>query len=277
MEWPRVKNILIVLLAIVNVFLFSVYIMSTIDDARAVEETIQNTVKVLSERGFKIEDTQIPRKGSVLYPIASERCLDNEEKISQRFIGKGVKEEVSGGTIVYKSETGEARFKPDGSFEITVKNMKVQDDEKAFARDVAKLLGITLSDDIQVESNDKIVHINSTQTYLGIPVYNCRINIDVMSDASAKIYGRIMGEKRDVLRGNPPQDITGLLINLIEILENNGVNEGKIENISGGFHINSGSSNTNNEILYAVPVWKITIDGSSTYINAMNGKEINIE
>ncbi len=277
MEWPRVKNILIVLLAIVNVFLFSVYITSTIKDARSVEETIQNTVEVLNKRGFSIEANQIPRKGSVLYPISSERSYDNEEKIAKRFIGKWQKEDVSGGTTVYKSEAGEVRFKADGSFEITLKSISMPSDEKELAHSIAKLLDITISDEVQIQYNDKLIHIASMQTYLEIPVYNCRINIDVMSDASAKIYGRIMGGKHTVLRGNPPQDITGLLVNLIEVLDNSGKTGGRIETISGGFHISPGANSAHNEILYAVPIWEITVDGSDIYINAMNGKAINIE
>ncbi len=277
MEWPRVKNILIVLLAIVNVFLFAVYITSTIKDARNVEETIQNTVEVLNKRGFMIETNQIPRKGSVLYPISAERNRDNEEKIAKQFIGKCEYSEISGVTAVYKSEMGEARFKSDGSFEIMVKSIPQQADAKELAHLIAKRMNITISDEIQTSDEYGNIHIVAMQTYLGIPVYNCKINIVVMSDNSAKIHGRRLGSKSDVLRGNPPQDITGVLVNLIEILNNNGIYSGKINAISGGFNISSGAGNAHNEILYAVPIWKITVDGRDTYINAMNGKAMNIE
>ena len=123
MEWPRVKNILIVLLALVNAFLFIVYITSNISDARAEQETRLNVVSVLSKCGFSIDESLIPGKRSVLYPLSVERNLKNEDKIAKAFLGSSQKKTQSGGAVLYTSELGEVRFKPDGSFEITLKNI----------------------------------------------------------------------------------------------------------------------------------------------------------
>lgn len=279
MEWPRVKNILIVLLAIVNVFLFSVYMTSSIKNARGVEETIENTVLVLNKCGFSIGENQIPSKASVLYPVSAERDYKAEAKVAKKFAGSEVAEEING-VSVYAGEYGEARFKSDGSFAIIVKDIaRLTDayDAEEITRDLTKLLDITVSDKMEIIKEGDTLTIVARQTSLGIPIYNCKINISVMSDKSAKIYGRMLKGKRDVLRDNEPQDITGLLVSTVEILNNNGVNGGTIESITGGFHISNISSGSHNETLYAVPVWQITVDGRNTYINAMNGKAISIE
>lgn len=279
MEWPRVKNILIVLLAIVNVFLFSVYLTSSLKDARGVEETIENTVLVLNKCGFSIDETQIPRKASVLYPISAERDYKNEEKIANNLIGSSTADEISG-VSVYKSEDGEARFKSDGNFAIVVKNIEKlinSSEPEELATKIAKLMGITIADDMEVILEGDTINITAMQTSLDIPIYNCKINISVMSDKSAKIYGRRLYEKRDVLRDNEPQDITGLLVGLVEILNNNGISGGTVESITGGFYISNATGGSHNEVLYAVPLWKITVDGRNAYINAMNGKAISVE
>ncbi len=279
MEWPRVKNILIVLLAIVNVFLFAVYITSSIKNARGIEETIENTVLVLNKSGFSIEENQIPSKASVLYPISVERDLKAEAEVAKKFAGNTEAEEISG-VSVYMGENGEARFKADGNFAIIVKDIQKFieiTDAKELALEVAKLMGITVSDKIDIDDKDDILSITVTQTSLGIPIYNCKINISVMPDKSAKIYGRMIKGKRDVLRNNEPRDITGLLVGMVEILNNNGISHGTVESITGGFQASNISGSSHNEILYAVPIWKITVDGKDTYVNAMNGKAISIE
>ena len=72
MEWSRVKNILIVLLAIVNVFLFFVYLGTTVEDAKGNEELVANTVSVLQKNGITVKDSVIPVNNPVLYPATGK-------------------------------------------------------------------------------------------------------------------------------------------------------------------------------------------------------------
>ena len=71
MEWSRVKNILIVLLAIVNVFLFVVYIGTTVSDAKETEELLENTVSVMQKNGIEISKKLIPINLPALYPATA--------------------------------------------------------------------------------------------------------------------------------------------------------------------------------------------------------------
>ncbi len=68
MEWSRVKNILIVLLVIVNLFLFLVYLGTTVSDAKDNEELISHTVSVLEKNGITIDENIIPKNTPRLFP-----------------------------------------------------------------------------------------------------------------------------------------------------------------------------------------------------------------
>lgn len=72
MEWSRVKNILIVLLAIVNLFLFFVYFGTTMEDAKGEEELVSHTVSVLDKNGITISESVIPLTAPLLYPATGE-------------------------------------------------------------------------------------------------------------------------------------------------------------------------------------------------------------
>lgn len=274
MEWPRVKNILIVLLALVNAFLFIVYITSNISDARAEQETRLNVVSVLSKSAFSIDESLIPGKRSVLYPLSVERNLKNEDKIAKSFLGSFQKFTQSGGAVLYTSELGEVQFKPDGSFEITLKNsinLSESSDITELVFAVAKKLKISVAEQIEIFENPYGTHARTIQLYSGVPVYNCDVNVVLKSDKSIKINGRILSKGANVLRGEAPRDVTGLLLDLVEDLNKNGITSGKIESIRGGFNLDytmGGSA------IYAVPVWEFTVSGNDFYINAMNGETV---
>ncbi|MBR5479779.1 MAG: hypothetical protein IKU84_06335 [Clostridia bacterium] len=79
MEWSRVKNILIVLLAIVNVFLFIVYLSTTVEDAKGNEQLVLNTVSILQKNGITVNSGVIPVNNPVLYPATgkfADKVLD---------------------------------------------------------------------------------------------------------------------------------------------------------------------------------------------------------
>ena len=71
MEWSRVKNVLIVLLVIVNLFLFLVHLGITMNDVKDNEELVIHTVNVLERNGITVDSDVIPVGAPELYPATA--------------------------------------------------------------------------------------------------------------------------------------------------------------------------------------------------------------
>lgn len=281
MEWPRVKNILIVLLVIVNVFLFIAYANSAMRDSRVEKETREHVTSVLEKRGFSMNPELIPQKGTVLYPARAARDTEGELQIAQMLLGETTSDRLGSGTVRYQSEKGEVRFRSGSFFEITLldcEQVQNTDSMREFVRDIAKKLEMQInSQEIPVEEEAESYRASIVQTIIGVPIYNCRLSIWVLPDHSAKITGRMIPDQITILRGQEPYAISGLLLNLIEELNVQGITSGTIEELSPGYRIGTSAGSGQSGTVYAIPIWKIRVSGTEYYMNAMNGKAVYID
>ena len=281
MEWPRVKNILIVLLVIVNLFLFVAYANSAMQEARSARAAREELVSVLAARGFALDEALLPQKGAVLYPARAMRDSEREGELARALLGDAEGDRLGTGTMRDQSDAGELRVRAGGYFEITLSSCPQVTDAasmRVFVQEIAAKLGMQIAEgEIPVEQDAASFRASVTQMILGVPLYNCRLSAWVLSDQSAKITGRMMYDKVTILRGREPYAVTGLLLNLVEELESQGVHSGTIEEISAGYRVSVGSGSGNSGTLYALPVWKLRVDGAEYFLGAMNGKPVYLD
>ena len=281
MEWSRVKSILIVLLFIVNIFLFIAYANSALKDAHIEKETIQYVTNVLAKRGFSIHPKLISQKGTVLYPAYAVRDIEIEEQIAQNLLGAVQTDRLGSGTVRYQNEQGEIRFRSGGFFESTIffcEKMENLESMRQFVEEIAKKLDMQIDNqNIYIEEDVQGFRASVTQTITGVPIYNSHLNIWVLPNHSVKITGRMMSGTVTILRGQEPYEISGLLLNLVEELYAQGIKSGIIEQLSSGYRIGSSTASDQSGVIYAVPIWEICVNGRNHYINAMNGKVVFVD
>ena len=212
MEWSRVKNILIVLLVIVNLFLFLVYLGTTVNSAKDNEELISHTVNVLSKNGIQVDGRAIPVNIPELYPATAT-----------------LQSEVLGAPC----DSGYFSFETKGDLE-----------------SLTKRAGISI---LKKNDEEAMLEVN------GIPVYN-----SIISYKNSVLSGFAVKEV-NTLQGEQPYGICGLLVGAAEFLP-----KGKISAIIPGFFYNRISDSE----IYLLPVWSVTIEGESRFINAMSGEMV---
>lgn len=281
MEWSRVKNILIVLLSIVNVFLLVAYASSSFKEQRIETQEIENVCSVLEKLDFSIDPQIIPRDAGVLFPARATRDSGQEEQIMNTILGNTKVTRLGSGTITYTSDRGTARVRTGGYFEITLKPEQViasEDQMRNFAKDLARKLNMDIvGQNMEVERDIAGFRLSVMQKIIGVPIYNCRLSIWSLPDNIIKVSGRYMPNQLTILRGKPPYSVNGLLLNLVEELHAQGVMRGKIDELEAGYCINTAIGGAQSETTYAIPIWRIRINGDDWNINAMNGKSVIVD
>lgn len=281
MEWSRVKNILIVLLTIVNVFLLVAYASSSLREQRIEMRENEDVCSVLKKLNFSIDAQIIPRNTGVLYPARAIRDSTQEQRIMDTILGNTKVTRLGSGTVTYTGNRGNARVRTGGYFEITLKPEQAITNEEQMqklAKDLARELNMDIvGENMQVERDVSGFRLSVIQKIIGVPIYNCRLSIWSLPDNIVKVSGRYMPNQLTILRGKPPYSVNGLLLNLVEELHAQGIMRGKIEKLEAGYCINTAIGGVQNETAYAIPVWRIRIDGHDWSINAMNGKSIIVD
>ena len=120
MESFRLKNIIILILALMNLCLLGLLGVRLTTGYSAQAEARQQMVQLFAAEGVSLDDGIIP---SATPPagLTLSRDPDEDEKLAGFLLGDGlVMSDGGGGVTTYQSENGNAVFRSDGTFGVVI-------------------------------------------------------------------------------------------------------------------------------------------------------------
>lgn len=112
MSWAKIKNIMIGILLLINIFLLVDIALTKYMSSALPQGTGENFVKVLAEKNITVEDSLVPHYYETRKNLSAELySLDN---LSQIFLGKKVGYVSEGDMVVAKAEKG--KIAVDGNY-----------------------------------------------------------------------------------------------------------------------------------------------------------------
>lgn len=118
MDRYLLKNIIIVILALVNLFLVASLFMRETARSTARSRMEEQMVILFAADGITLEKDAISREKPPA-PVNMSRDLQREQAAAEYFLGENLRREDQGGGIyAYSGERGVALFREDGSFDI---------------------------------------------------------------------------------------------------------------------------------------------------------------
>lgn len=119
MERSRLKNIILLILVLVNAMLLIALASTHVQESSARKRLTSQLVIMFKNNGIVLNaekiPTELPSAGAVLH-----RNTDEERTMAVLFLGKSPKTDNAGGGIyTYSTSRGNATFRTDGSFDIT--------------------------------------------------------------------------------------------------------------------------------------------------------------
>ena len=106
MPWSKIKNIILVILAVTNLALLVLVGGQTIQDRRLLSQAREDAIQFLRGRGVEVDESIIPQSMD-LKPQIVERDLAGEERAAAALLGSPVTAESRGGEVNgYNNEKG---------------------------------------------------------------------------------------------------------------------------------------------------------------------------
>lgn len=116
MAWPKIKNIIILMLLVTNLCLLAFVGWREIRDWQLQDKALEQAVSFLAERGIQVDERIVPRSAE-LPPMGMERDLEEEQTLAAALLGDGLtREERSGEVYVYEGERGLLQCHSSGEF-----------------------------------------------------------------------------------------------------------------------------------------------------------------
>lgn len=272
MEWPKVKNIIIVILLFVNGFLLILVGGQFLRERYSRHAALTNAALILEQNGISTSEEALAQISSTaLLSMTAERDLDAERSLAEQLLGPDtVCTDQSGGLYVYSSSAGTVIFRANGECTVTfetppVTNLPCSDHALDFLRRLG-LSGELLSCREASDQTTVVLH----QLLGDIPLYSCRVEFVYTDCALTSIQGTFLltAEPPSPLENEPALDATTALIRFLSAVLESGDLCSSVTAIRPGYLLipSFGSSS------YLHPVWLVTTNVSQYYLDGITGE-----
>lgn len=267
MEWPKVKNIIILILLMVDGCL----LVLVLGRQRAVNQyarsAVVGAVQVLEQNGITVAPAALEHSAA-LPALTASRELQAEQALAQVLLGPdAVRRDRSGGLYAYESAQGTALFRANGNFEAEFEDApQVGRAPAEHAADLLEDMGLEGEVISAPEGADGETVM--LQTLDGAPVYSCRLVFRYEGGRLLALSGTLIsGPALPAAEGTSLDLPNALLRFLGGILERGGVCSA-VTALRPGYRL--GQSFGSEQRL--APTWLVETNAGSYYMDGVTGE-----
>lgn len=267
MEGTKIKNIIIIILLLLNGFLLVLVGGRWAQDTQSYDAARDSAIQIIRDSGIALEDQSVPREIS-LPELQAQRDLAREHALAAKLLGDAMTAEARGGDIYrYESERGWLQFHSTGEFLAEFEPGAFAMDDEDAVQHGARLLA-ELDFEAQVlECNDRSVTF--CQTANGAPVLDCQATLNYREGSLVSIAGgrRIPG--RTVSDGEKSTiSVATALMRLYNGLNELGDIYNRIDSIEPAYTLSVNLS----EPAQLTPVWYVKTDTGAYQMDPRTGQ-----
>ena len=256
------KNIIIIILVLVNLFLAASLLMRQNSAVHSRRQTEAQLTELFAADGMTLEKSAFSKKTPPASFVLS-RSLQREREAAVFFLGNSlIQEDQGGGTYTYTGKSGVARFRTGGNFEIA--GTLSTNDPETFFRSFCKTFAFEpLALNFQENGTGSAIAIPACND---LPVFNCPVTFTVNDGGLMTVSGTLLP-----LEGTSVSSETELLSSAaaLTLFQNvrreTGAVVSAVTESALCYELQSSST------LTLVPSWRITTDTKDYYVNCITG------
>ena len=270
MEWPKLKNIIILILLLVNGFLLVLVVGREFQVSRYERSAFTQAGQVLAQNGITVDEDLLEQAvRESLVPLTVQRDLQAEMDIAQALLGcQAVRTDQGGGLYGYDSDRGSALFRSNGDFSFSLLDCPLDGQSPSnHAADILKQMGLN-GEELGSQTAGEQTKVSFRQVLNDVPVYTCRLDFLYGNGRLLSISGTLMtGSVTPVSTPSSALDLPTALISFLRgVLE-----RGDVCSSIDGLRLGYRSSQAFGADIRLTPTWLITTNISGYYLDAATG------
>ncbi len=268
MEWSKIKNIIILMLLTVNLFLLVLTANQELKAKQYQEETRNGAVEVLRQQGVGVDLLKLPEE-SGLVPLTAERDRESESRMAEALLGVVVRTD-DGGRVTYAGNRGEMWFRSNGKFAASFTEPVWPVGERSESEHAVEVLtGIGFPCVVVgTETVDGETIVTVRQTWEGTPVFTCQATLRYQNGALVSVEGqRVTGTPAQSAKRGETLDVATVLIRFLSGMRDGGHVFSRIEGLNPGYKSNTSPGGATE----LEPVWEVVTDGGIFFVDGNTG------
>lgn len=276
MDKYKLKNFILIMLVLVNIFLLFIVISNEIDTARLRKNREDTLRQILLSNSIELNgDVRLDSRA--LPEVTLTRSLKSEEQAVASLIGKCETSDLGGSIIYYDGAKGAARFRGTGEFEMVFNPDVIYagSSPEYTAADAMKRLGFhSRPEDAEMQTGTEDQTIILNLTYRDKPVFNSRIACYFVNGSLNIVEGKAFFNKV-VSKGSTDKlpDACTILMRFLEYLKTNQLSCTEISAVDSGYFA---ESTVVGECVMR-PVWRISTDMGTFFMDGTTGLSIQLD
>ena len=269
MEWKKLKNLIILILLMVNGFLLVLVWSRREESASYQRAALEQTVRVLNKSGIEVDlDAAIPADS--LPPLTVERDLDRELQLARGLLGQDAQADNRGGGLyLYQNGAGQLSVRPGGEL-----SAELQEDSRWStghpARHAAGLLrdmGLE-AEELETVQEDGQTRVRFRQVWNGAAVFSCEVEFVYENDALGAIRGTLVAAGQGTAEGGQALTLPTALMRFSEEITAAGDVCTAIRSMEPGYR---GTVQPLSGGVRLAPVWLVATDTGKYYLDCVTG------
>ena len=275
MQASKIKNVFLLALVLVNVFLLILVIPQMRQTKNSDEKAGQDLERIFLQRGIVLDWSVVPQELE-LYELELDGDSTAEQNAASIMLGSAMLVDDGEGLVSnsYVGQKGTAEFHKSGAFsaQLTRKENAGADLEQA-GRTLLESIGFALYGDVTLtrESAGKYL-VTATQSLEGVPVYSSRVVLSYDNYCLAGVTGVWYSTYQGNMGNEKCVSAVTALVSFLASQDELGWLCTSIEEVSQGY-IEEATPSLGAARL--VPVWKIRTDTGEFYVNGLT-KEVSM-
>lgn len=272
MEGAKIKNIVIVILLLLNVFLLFLVGGLRFENSHSHETARDSAIQVVRNAGIQLEESTVPRE-MALERMQAVRDLTREQELAVALLGGEVSVEARGGEVYrYQNGSGWIQFHSTGEFAAEFQpNMFPLEGQSADVHG-ANLLqkldfqGQVLEDDVTQGKGS----ITFRQSWQQILLLGCQVTLDYRDGCLLSMTNgrRLLGEPRESTQEETPISVATALMWLYNGLKDLGDIYTHIERIEPAYTMTVSLSGP----ARLTPVWYVRTNTGTYQMDTQTGQ-----
>ncbi len=270
MSWSKLKNIIILLLVLVNLSLGGLLLYDRQREKGLQQEAMENAVAILQDQGLSV---QAGVGEMSLAALEVQRDQAREESLAGALLGEVRREDRGAGVYRYAGERGTIQFHANGEFTASFPMGAFPIGEETMENHAVETLALLDFQgevaEVRTEGDATIVTVD--ERYEGVPLISCQASLTYEGGHLTAIsQGRRLNGTPYLPAGEGDQPVTAAsaLLHLLNGLRERGDVCSAVTGAVECYRLDTGISAP----ARLVPVWKFTTDTGIYLLDAMTGE-----
>lgn len=272
MEWRKLKNIIILILLLLNGFLLVLVGSRYVDSLQYERAALERTLKVLADHGIETDPDRLFPAGA-LSPLTVERDLERELNMAQALLGSlDVEADNRGGELyLYQSGSGELSVRAGGELTAEIAdnpNSLADGGPGRHAAGLLKKMGIN-AQQIDVAEGDGGTRVRFRQSWNGVPVFSGEVEFVYDREARlSSVEGTLFTAGDGTEEAGECMALPTALMRFYEEISATGDVCSAILSMEPGYRAAAQSLSGGTRLS---PVWLVTTDIAQYYLDCATG------